>query len=174
MGLNWESPLHLKISFAQYLLCYYTVPGWLNSWMRNCRHWGPTVKSCKDFWLEWWWRVVPLTPTLFKSQLYFLMENAVFQETKQDLFFKPANNLVIYVKIRQSILGYQVQTKTNQKCLRQISCFMTTTQQPRGSRAALCPKLHFHFEWGQNHNYMVRQLPAIKAMGQLLAKLILC
>lgn len=138
MGLNWEGPLHLQISFTWYVLYYYTVPGWLDSWMWNWRHWGPTVKLFEDFWLEWWWGVVPLTPTLFKSQLYFLIENAVFQETKQDVFFKPANNRVVYVKIWQSILGYQAQTKTNKKCLRQISSFMTTTRQLCECRAALC------------------------------------
>ena len=62
-----------------------------------------------------------------------------FQETKQDLFFKPANNLVTYVKMWQSTLGYQVQTKTNQKCLRQISSFMTTTQQPCNSFVPKAP-----------------------------------
>ena len=173
MGLNWEGPLHLQISFTWYVLYYYTVPGWLDSWMWNWRHWGPTVKLFEDFWLEWWWGVVPQTPTLFKSQLYFLIENAVFQETKQDVFFKPANNRVVYVKIWQSILGYQAQTKTNKKCLRQISSFMTTTRQ-LWVQSSFVQKPHFHCEWGQNHNYMLHQPPAIKAKGQLPAKLILC
>lgn len=35
-------------------------------------------------------------------------------------------------------------------------------------------RLHFHFEWEWDRNYMVHQLSAIKAKGQLLAKLILC
>lgn len=47
-----------------------TICGWLSPQMQNCGYGGPTLKLYADFSLQREW--VPLTPMLFKGELYLI------------------------------------------------------------------------------------------------------
>ena len=67
----WIVQVHLYVDFFnKYILQYYTIWGWLNPRLWNHLYRGPTVKLHADFQLCS--GLAPLTPTLFRGQLYLL------------------------------------------------------------------------------------------------------
>lgn len=71
-------------------------------------------------------------------------------------------------------MGLKCKPKKKKNLFSQLYFLMTTNQWAWDSRVLYAERIYFHFEWGWNHNYMVHQLSAIKAKGQLWAILILC
>lgn len=61
------APTCTRISFTKCIQQYYTIPDWLNPWIRNHRCRGRTVKLYLDFPL--WGGLASLTPKLFPGQL---------------------------------------------------------------------------------------------------------
>ena len=64
--------IQLCVDIFQHILQCDTIHSWLNPWMQNHRYREPNVKLYVDFRLCR--GSVPLTPMLFKGQLYFLLK----------------------------------------------------------------------------------------------------